>query len=65
MALCELHDVLVEVDRIEDSRERQYTVMRGLLAGNVFDWGAKEVVKRLESSSCQFTFQSATAALQG
>ncbi|VDK42574.1 unnamed protein product [Anisakis simplex] len=65
LALSELQDVLNEVDQIDDLRERQIRVVKGLLAGNVFDWGAKEVVKLMENATGGgLTFQMATNALQ-
>uniref|UniRef100_A0A0N5A818 4'-phosphopantetheine phosphatase n=1 Tax=Syphacia muris TaxID=451379 RepID=A0A0N5A818_9BILA len=46
LALSELRYRLEAIDRINDPRERQLAVVKGLLAGNVFDWGAKEVVQQ-------------------
>lgn len=43
--------------------ERQEALVIGLLAGNVFDWGAKEVAKLLEHSD--FDFYDAKSKLQG
>lgn len=59
----ELSAVLKEVDAISNERDRQILVIKGLLAGNVFDWGAKEVVKLMEDND-GLTFKMATAALQ-
>ncbi len=35
-------------------RERQYQLAVGLLAGNVFDWGAKEVALLMENRDLDF-----------
>ena len=43
--------------------ESQLALVEGLLAGNVFDWGAKEVAALLESQN--FSFQQAQESLQG
>ena len=42
----------------------QLAVVEGLLAGNVFDWGAKEVARLLESDA-GFGFKDAMNKLQG
>uniref|UniRef100_A0A8D2QRN6 4'-phosphopantetheine phosphatase n=1 Tax=Zosterops lateralis melanops TaxID=1220523 RepID=A0A8D2QRN6_ZOSLA len=44
--------------------ERQFALVKGLLAGNVFDWGAKAVSDVLESEP-QFGFEEAKSKLQG
>uniref|UniRef100_A0A452SNU1 4'-phosphopantetheine phosphatase n=1 Tax=Ursus americanus TaxID=9643 RepID=A0A452SNU1_URSAM len=44
--------------------ERQLALVKGLLAGNVFDWGAKAVSDVLESDP-QFGFEEAKMKLQG
>lgn len=43
--------------------ERQIALVTGLLAGNVFDWGAKEVAKIMENS--EFGFIDASKKLEG
>ncbi|KAM6336550.1 4'-phosphopantetheine phosphatase isoform 2-T2 [Alca torda] len=43
--------------------ERQFALVKGLLAGNVFDWGAKAVSDVLESEP-QFGFEEAKSKLQ-
>ncbi|EMP25953.1 Pantothenate kinase 4 [Chelonia mydas] len=43
--------------------ERQFALVKGLLAGNVFDWGAKAVSDVLESEP-QFGFEEAKEKLQ-
>lgn len=43
--------------------ERQIALVTGLLAGNVFDWGAKEVAKIMENSD--FGFTDASKKLEG
>lgn len=46
-ALKLLKDHLAFVDGLGYD-ERQESLVRGVLAGNVFDWGAKEVVELME-----------------
>ncbi|XP_066230947.1 4'-phosphopantetheine phosphatase isoform X2 [Saccopteryx leptura] len=46
-----------------DWEERQLALVRGLLAGNVFDWGAKAVSEVLESDP-QFGFEEAKRTLE-
>jgi len=53
---------LVEIDRMS-SDEQWLSVIMGVLAGNVFDWGAKEVASLMESA--QFGFSQALCKLQG
>ncbi|KAM4703444.1 4'-phosphopantetheine phosphatase isoform 2-T2 [Rhinophrynus dorsalis] len=43
--------------------EKQFALVKGLLAGNVFDWGAKAVTEVLESDS-EFGFEEAKKKLQ-
>lgn len=43
--------------------ERQLSLAKGLLAGNVFDWGAREVVDIMEAQD--FGFAAAQEKLQG
>lgn len=43
--------------------EKQTALVTGLLAGNVFDWGAKEVAKIMECSD--FGFADANKKLEG
>ena len=43
--------------------ERQLSLAKGLLAGNVFDWGAREVVDIMETQD--FGFVEAQNKLQG
>uniref|UniRef100_A0A674NV08 4'-phosphopantetheine phosphatase n=1 Tax=Takifugu rubripes TaxID=31033 RepID=A0A674NV08_TAKRU len=47
-----------------DWKERQFALVRGLLAGNVFDWGAKAVSDVLESDP-EFGFEEAKQQLEG
>lgn len=42
---------------------KQLALAEGLLAGNVFDWGAKEVAALMEAKN--FGFKEAMAKLQG
>ena len=43
--------------------DRQLSLAKGLLAGNVFDWGAKEVAAIMETQ--EFGFNEAKSRLQG
>lgn len=52
---------LAAIDAMEFA-ERQVAVVEGMLAGNVFDWGAKEVANLMESQ--EFSFQQARDKLQ-
>uniref|UniRef100_A0A8R1I1D2 4'-phosphopantetheine phosphatase n=1 Tax=Caenorhabditis japonica TaxID=281687 RepID=A0A8R1I1D2_CAEJA len=61
-ALAELPSILAIIDNLKDSGKNDKEVLeyvsRGLLAGNVFDWGAKAVVQMM-SSSGGLNFQNA------
>ncbi|CAP33075.1 Protein CBR-PNK-4 [Caenorhabditis briggsae] len=60
-AVAELPIVLASIDKLKEAGDEKAVVeyvSRCLLAGNVFDWGAKEVVK-LMSSEKGLSFQSA------
>ncbi|XP_033759357.1 4'-phosphopantetheine phosphatase-like isoform X1 [Pecten maximus] len=56
-ALRSLSSRLKFLDSMSDT-DRPLNLARGLLAGNVFDWGAKEVVKMMESGQ-EFGFSEA------
>ncbi|KAL1482433.1 hypothetical protein MTO96_033802 [Rhipicephalus appendiculatus] len=60
-ALQLLPSRLSQLDAME-WRERQEALVTGLLAGNVFDWGAKEVARLLNSGD--FGFSEARSHLQ-
>ena len=61
-ALKLLSDRLAEIDKM--SRDEQcLAVVKGVLGGNVFDWGAKEVAALMEST--QLGFSQALSKLQG
>ena len=62
MALRLLADHLKSLDAMEWEK-RQLSLAEGLLAGNVFDWGAKEVATLMETG--QFGFKEAMQKLQG
>ncbi|MFH4980115.1 hypothetical protein AB6A40_006824 [Gnathostoma spinigerum] len=53
-AFSELKRLLEEIDSIIDERARQIQVVKGLLTGNIFDWGAREVVRMLENGDLSF-----------
>lgn len=61
IALKQLPDHLKCLDCLEDVT-LHLTLAQGLLAGNVFDWGAREVRELLETG--QFTFLDAQQKLQ-
>uniref|UniRef100_A0A1I7TB03 4'-phosphopantetheine phosphatase n=1 Tax=Caenorhabditis tropicalis TaxID=1561998 RepID=A0A1I7TB03_9PELO len=53
-AIAELPRVLALIDELKQRGDEKHVfeyVCRGLLAGNVFDWGAKEVVKMMNSEN--------------
>ncbi|XP_062587877.1 4'-phosphopantetheine phosphatase-like [Saccostrea cucullata] len=59
--LRSLAQYLQELDRM-DFEERQLALAKGVLAGNVFDWGAREVTQIMENQN--FGFKEATEKLQ-
>ncbi|XP_068686158.1 4'-phosphopantetheine phosphatase-like isoform X1 [Montipora capricornis] len=52
-ALLLLSNRLKELDALP-WEQRQLALIEGILAGNVFDWGAREVAKLMESGSLDF-----------
>ncbi|KAJ7421466.1 Pantothenate kinase 4 [Willisornis vidua] len=62
IALKCFQSVVESLDSL-DWEERQFALVKGLLAGNVFDWGAKAVSDVLESEP-QFGFEEAKSKLQ-
>jgi type II pantothenate kinase len=62
-ALKYLPSRLQKLDAIEDKNELILELSKGLLAGNVFDWGAKEVAEIMEKG--EFKFEDAQDKLQG
>lgn len=65
-AIAELPIVLAFIDELKKTGDEKTVleyVARCLLAGNVFDWGAKEVVKMM-SSETGLSFQSAIAHVE-
>lgn len=63
-ALALLKEHLEALDAL-DWRRRQETLVLYVLAGNMFDWGAKEVAKLLENKSVAFGFQQALDTIPG
>ncbi|GBM56020.1 Pantothenate kinase 4 [Araneus ventricosus] len=61
MALKMLKSRIDELNVME-WEEKQIALVKGLLAGNMFDWGANEVAKIMESSS--FGFSEAKTKIQ-
>lgn len=57
-----LAEYFQELERM-DFEDRQLALAKGVIAGNVFDWGAREVTQIMETQS--FGFKEATEKLQG
>ena len=51
-----------EIDEM-DFEDRQLALAKGVIAGNVFDWGAREVTQIMETQT--FGFNEAKERLQG
>ena len=62
-ALAQLGRRLAYLDGLESQPQRDFELVLGLLAGNVFDWGAKEVRDILERGE-EFGLADAQAKLQ-
>ncbi|XP_032904017.1 4'-phosphopantetheine phosphatase isoform X3 [Amblyraja radiata] len=62
VALKHFQKVVRNLDSLS-MEERQFALVKGLLAGNVFDWGAKAVSDVLETNSA-FGFEEAMKRLQ-
>lgn len=50
-ALARLRTRLIEIDSIHDTRQRWAELCHGVLAGNMFDWGAQAVTAILEQDA--------------
>lgn len=61
-ALGYLKDRLDSLDKLNGS-EKQKALILGVLAGNMFDWGAKEVVDLMEKTT--FRFEDAQSKIPG
>ena len=61
-ALKCLPSLLSKLDELS-WEDRQLSLAKGLLAGNVFDWGAREVAQIMETQ--EFGFSEAQDKLQG
>ena len=61
-ALRYLGERFIYIDSLDD-QSRLLELARGFLAGNVFDWGAKEVAAIMEKG--EFSFGEAQSRLQG
>lgn len=57
-----LHDRITAVDKLEGA-EKIKALILGVLSGNIFDWGAKDVAKLLETND--FGFEEAQAKIPG
>ncbi|XGW33023.1 hypothetical protein V3C99_017492 [Haemonchus contortus] len=61
-ALKDLPSLLKSIDEVHGNDERLLRVASGLLAGNVFDWGAQKVIEMMESSK-GLSFSAAVSSL--
>lgn len=59
-ALRHLHDRIMVLDKLEGA-EKIKALILGVLSGNIFDWGAKDVAKLLETTD--FGFEEAQAKI--
>lgn len=57
-----LHDRITALDKLEGA-EKIRALILGVLSGNIFDWGAKDVAKLLETDD--FGFEEAQAKIPG
>lgn len=57
-----LHDRITALDKLEGA-EKIRALILGVLSGNIFDWGAKDVAKLLETDN--FGFEEAQAKIPG
>lgn len=57
-----LHDRITAVDKLEGA-EKIKALILGVLSGNIFDWGAKDVAKLLETDD--FGFEEAQTKIPG
>ncbi|KAG5894577.1 hypothetical protein JTB14_021557 [Gonioctena quinquepunctata] len=62
-ALTQFKERLDHIDSLDDFKGRWLEIIRGALAGNVFDWGSKAVTDILEKSKC-FGFSHALTTIQ-
>ncbi|XP_050497779.1 4'-phosphopantetheine phosphatase isoform X2 [Diabrotica virgifera virgifera] len=63
-ALSQFKSRIKQIDSIKDFHSRWFEIIQGVLAGNVFDWGAKIVIDILESNKGNFGFDEATKTIQ-
>lgn len=61
-ALRDLHNRITALDKLEDA-EKIKALILGVLSGNIFDWGAKDVAQLLETTD--FGFEQAQAKIPG
>lgn len=61
-ALRHLHERVTVIDKLEGI-EKIKALILGVLSGNIFDWGAKDVAKLLETND--FGFEEAQAKIPG
>lgn len=63
IALTNFTDRITYLDTIEDFKLKWYHLAKGILAGNVFDWGSSAVTNILESKS-DFSFKHALDTIE-
>ncbi len=63
LALTQLPALIDRLDSLSWA-ERQMSIVCGILAGNVFDWGAQEVVSLMEKADGGLSFEAALDKLQ-
>lgn len=61
-ALRHLHDRITTLDKLEGA-EKIRALILGVLSGNIFDWGAKDVAQLLETTD--FGFEEAQTKIPG
>lgn len=57
-----LQDRITALDQLDDP-EKMKALILGVLSGNIFDWGAKDVAKLLETTD--FGFEEAQSKIPG
>lgn len=64
VALTNFTDRIVYLDSIEDFNFKWYELAKGVIAGNVFDWGSSAVTNILETQN-DFSFNHALDMIEG
>lgn len=63
LALAKFPDRIDYIDSVEDFGLKWYELSRGILAGNVFDWGSAAVTSILETKN-DFSFDHALETIE-